>query len=175
MAGTSTCLEWLNVALEKLLAATLESESLSSTRDLEVAAVQAKFAPRIKAAELSAAQLEGQIKSYYAHHRGELEKEGQKSLQLEYGEISMRIPSTPALELLPKWNWPRVAKVVRQTWGARFFLKPAAPRLDKIKLKKDLSAAQLAKLGMLVDNTESCTIVLNRLHQADHPPKSEAA
>ena len=166
--------DWLNSALRKLLEATLALESETAQRDLEIAATHAKYEPKIKAAELAMASLSAQIESHYREHREQLEREGQKCLQLEYGEIALRIPSTPALIPAKGWSWAKIARETKKVWGPRYFLKPRAPSLNKIKLKAELSAVQLAKIGLTVDATESFSIQLNRLAPADQP-RSEAA
>ena len=124
-------------------------------------------------AQMQIAHLSAEIEAHYRQHRKELEQEG-KSLQLEYGELSMRLPSTPALIPVKGWSWGKIAKEVKKAWGPRYFLKPRMPSINKIKLKSELSAMQLAKVGLMVDATESFSIQLNRLPVGDQP-RSEAA
>jgi hypothetical protein len=173
--------DWLNSALRKLLEATLALESETAQRDLEIAAIHARHEPNIMAAEMAVAHLSAEIESHYRLQWGRGHDEGNisKSLQLQYGELSMRLPSTPALIPAKGWSWAKIAREVKKVWGPRYFLKPRAPSLNKIKLKAELSAVQLAKLGLTVDATESFSIQLNRLSPADNgavrPPGSYGA
>jgi len=170
--------DWLNSALRKLLEATLALESETAHRDLEITAIHSKYEPKIMQAEMAVAHLSAEIESHYRQHRKGLEQEG-KSLQLQYGELSMRLPSTPALIPAKGWSWAKIAREVKKVWGPRYFLKPRAPSLNKIKLKAELSAVQLAKVGLTVDATESFSIQLHRLAPADNgavrPPGSYGA
>jgi hypothetical protein len=164
-AGNSTeILQTCDEILRRLLNATLKFEALTAERDKEVADIQRKYATRIAAAMASQCELQHELEAFYGEHRAELEPDGKKSVQLGYGLVGMRAPSSPALvPLNSKWTWESIAERVREVWKKKFFHRPKPPGLDKVKLKKELSADELADCGLKLDTTESFYFELNRL------------
>jgi Bacteriophage Mu Gam like protein len=150
-------------ALRALLRATLTNESILAARDAQIAAIQTRHSFDLAESEAEIASIEQVLEAYYTEHP----PTGQKSIQLAHGLIGMRSPSNPALVPLDKWDWEKVARKLKAAFKTRFFHKPKAPAIDKVKIKRELSAEQLAKVGLQLDTTESFYIELNRLDVAE--------
>jgi Bacteriophage Mu Gam like protein len=163
-------------ALHRLLVATLRSEKLTADRDSEIAEVQKRYMPRLTRAGEIIAALETDIQAFYEENRADLEQNGMKSVQLANGWLGMRSPSQPALEPLnSRWTWETIGAKVKELWGEKYFHKPKPPALDKVKLKKERTPAQLRECGMKLDDTESFYIELQRLAEPDEVAMKEAA
>jgi Bacteriophage Mu Gam like protein len=162
-AGVDTLAD-CDSALSKLLKATLAHESAVAERDSEILLVQKKYATRIEKASFLKATLEAEIEQFYRQNCETLAPAGQKSLQLASGNIGLRAPTNPALvPLSDKWTWEKISATVKKVWKKRYFHAPKPPGLDKVALKKSLTPAQLAKLGLKLDDTENFYLELNRL------------
>jgi len=165
-----------DLALGRLLGATLRLEGETAKRDAEILAIQKRYAPKLQTAGLVIGVLESQIQEFYSRHRAELEVDGKKSIQLKYGLLGMRAPSHPALEPLnQKWTWKEIGAKVKELWKSKYFHKPKPPGLNKNKLKDELTADQLKECGMKLETTESFYIELNRLAAPDEVATAEAA
>jgi hypothetical protein len=163
-------------ALGKLLAETLRTEKLTAERDSEIARIQKQYQPRLLKSALTIASLEGEVQAYYEAHRAELEQDGKKSVQLQNGLLGMRAPSHPALEPLnSKWSWAKIETQVRELWQRKFHHPPKPRTLNKVKLKADLTAEQLAECGLKLDTEESFYYELNRLAAPDEVAIDAAA
>jgi len=150
-------------ALYKLLQATLRIEALTSSRDSEFSKIQQNYAPRINRETEKVEALEAAIEAYYVSNRAELEANGQKSVQMAHGTLGMRTPANPALiPLNSKWTWDKITAAVLKTWKKRFVLPPR-PAIDKVKLKKVLSQAELEACGLRLDGADKFYFELNRV------------
>lgn len=152
-----------DASLAHLLRATLEQETLISARDKKIAEVQEEYAARLESRAGEIARLEAALEAFYRAHPAD----DTKSYRLAHGVIGLRSPATPALVPLNKrWDWDKISAKVKRLWKARYFHAPKPPSLDKVKLKRELSAEQLAKCGLKLDDTESFYVELNRLMEA---------
>jgi len=161
---------WLTKALQDLLEFTVAAENAIAARDAEVVAVQQKHNPAIGENQEKIAALTEEIEQFYRRNRKNLETDGKKSVQLSCGLVGLREPTNPALQPLnPKYSWTRIERAVRRLYRERFFHKAKAPTLDKAKLKSELTADQLAAVGLTLAAAENFFIELNRLAPADAP------
>lgn len=164
----------VDLAMHRLLLATLRNEKLIALRDREIAAMQSQYAGGIAKATLDIAAYTSQIEEYCREHPESFE-EGKKSVQLAHGLMGLRA-SPPSLQPLnDKWTWPRIEAKFREFWKSKYFHKPKPPGLDKAKIKKSLDQAQLKECGLKLDNTETFYLELNRLAVAGEPAAAEAA
>jgi hypothetical protein len=159
--------------MHALLVATIGCEQEIAERDSEVAKVQKQYSPKIDRSMLLCNSIEEQLAVYYRANRQKLEVDGQKSACLTNGILGMRSPSNPALiPLDAKWNWEKICKKLKSTWKLRYFHKPKPPKPDLVKIKRELSAEELARCGMRLDNSETFFVELNRLAE---PQRENAA
>jgi hypothetical protein len=163
--------------MHKLLLATLRQESLIALRDRDIADIHKRRTPSIDKASLEIVILQSQIQQYYLENQESLEKEsGKKSVQLANGLMGVYAPSHPALvPLNNEWTWARVEKKIFEVWKKKFFHAPKPPAIDKVKLKKELDAAQLKKLGLKLDDSETFYLELNRPATPDPLEYEQAA
>lgn len=162
-------------ALRRLLDATLSYEKTVATRDTEIAVILKRHAKEIDGAAADIATLNTQIEQFYARWRERLlgikvrtetEERELKELKLRYGTLGINIATTPALvPLNAKWTWDKIGAKLRRVFKARFFHTPKPPGIDKVKVKAELSAEQLAQCGMKLEYSESFYIELNRLKE----------
>jgi hypothetical protein len=154
----------LDRALYRLLELTLQHERLVNARDREILSVGQRHARPIEAARLQISTLEAEIQANYLANRQRIDPEGAKAVELQHGVVGTRAATTPALiPLSSKFTWKAIEGKVRKLWKSKYFHKPKPPALDKNKLKKGLSAEQLAKAGLKLDDSETFYLELNRL------------
>jgi hypothetical protein len=159
---------WLDRALGQLLSVTLSHESAMSARDAEILQIQQKYNPAINTGSALISDITAEIEAFYRANSSELTPEGEKSVQVTYGLVGLRAPANPALlPLSDKWDWEKIAAKLKLEFGKRFFHAPKPPAIDKVKVKKTLSPAELTKVGMRLDDAESFFVELNRLAPAD--------
>ena len=159
---------WLDIALGKLLSITLSHESQTAARDAAILLIQQEYSPVINKDAARISKLTAEIEAFYRANSSELAPNGEKSLQLGYGLVGLRAPANPALVPLDdRWTWEKIAVKLKAEFGKRFFHLAKAPPIDKVKVKKLLSAEQLTKVGMRLDSTEAFFLELNRLAPAD--------
>ncbi len=150
-------------ALRQLHQAVLERDSKLTARNAEIAAIQVRYGADLAVQDGRIARFESELELYYTSHREEIEAGGKKSLQLGYGTISMRAPSNPSLVPLDGWTWEKIASKLKRLFKKRFFHDPKPPAIDKVKVKKELDAEELAKVGLRIESAESFHIELNQL------------
>ncbi len=151
-------------ALRRLQQAILQHDSQLTVRNAEIAAIQVRFASDLADAERRIDRLKLDLEQYYTSHQAEIEAGGKKSLQLGYGLIGMRSAANPALVPLDeKWTWEKIGKKLKRLFKLRYFHAPKPPSIDKVKVKKELKADELAKCGLKLDDSESFYIELNQL------------
>lgn len=159
--------EHCGAALSLLLTATLNHETKVAARDRAIADISRKHDPYIEAYATRVGYLSKLIEDYFTAHQDELISDERKSVQFSAGMIGVRAPSTPALvPLNAATPWERIASKVRRVWGASRYFRKKERQLDVVKLKRELSAEQLAKLGLKLDDSENFYIKLNRLAEA---------
>jgi Bacteriophage Mu Gam like protein len=160
-------------ALRQLLQATLEQESRTAARDAEISAVQVRYGADLAAIAGRIASHEKNLEAYYTANQKSIEADGKKSLQLGYGLIGMRAPSNPALvPLNDKWTWEAIEKKLKALFKLKFFHKPKPPAPDKVKIKREMTAAQMQKCGLKLDSSETFFVDLNRLAVASEVRKA---
>lgn len=141
-------------AMYRLLIATLEREKKEAARDMQVAAAQKMFEKCIDEHIREQADCEAQLQNYYLTHIAEIEVDGARSLKLGYGTIGRRT-SPAALKLLNKsWNWAAVKVKLRALFGATYFHVPAAPEIDKDRVKAELDEHRLRECGLQLHQDE---------------------
>jgi len=151
-------------ALRMLLRSTVTEESILAARDAEIANIQTRYSFDLAETAREIAAAERALEEYYTEHP----PEGQKSLQFAHGLIGMRAPSNPALVPLDgKWTWKKIEGKLKRLWKSKYFHAPKPPGIDKVKIKRELSAEQLAAAGLKLDATESFYVELNRLDLAE--------
>src|SRR5579872_3849475 len=144
----------VNLAMRKLLLATLKHEKLIAVRDREIAAIQTHHGPAIDKAWSDIALYEAQIETYCREHPESFEP-GQKSVQLSNGLMGLRSSPASLVPLNDKWDWAKIEAKFREFWKSRYFHKPKPPGLDKVKIKKSLDESQLKECGLKLEVTES--------------------
>jgi phage host-nuclease inhibitor protein Gam len=144
----------------------LEMESTVTARDAEVSAILVRYGAVLPAIAGRMVALEENLEKYYTANRVLIEQDGKKSVQLGNGLIGMRAPANAALVPMAGWTWERVTKKLKSLFKARFFHKPKPPAPDKVKIKRELTVAEMAKCGITLDTTESFYVELNRLDRA---------
>lgn len=156
-------------ALRKLLNATLRQERLIAERDAEVAHIEQRYGPRLTQTTQEIATINQELEEFCRSNRDVLEAIGQKHLTLQFGVIGLRAPANPALvPLTEAWNWERIAAKVKKLFGAKcYFHPPKPPGLDKNKIKREFSAAELKKCGLKLDDEDRFYVELNRLAVAE--------
>jgi hypothetical protein len=154
-------------SLFRLLKSTLRLESLTAERDRKIAEIENEYAPRLEKETAKIASLEAEIEAFYRANRAELEVDGKKSVQMVHGTLGMRAPSNPALVPLDeKWTWERIARCVKRLYKMRYFHPPKPPALNKVKIKSELSAEELAGAGLRLEGEETFYYELNRGKEA---------
>lgn len=154
-------------ALRRLLTATLTKEKEIAKRDTEIAQVEQRHSGAIEHARLEMETLEAQLEEFYRAKRDLVLSAGRDSMQMQCGLIGIRTASQGSLvPLNEKWTWEKIARKVRRVFKARFFRLPKPPELDKSKVKRELTAEQLAECGLKIERGESFYIDLNRLPPA---------
>ena len=134
----------------------------------DVAKAQKAYSAQIAKTLEEIAGIQTQIETTYTANRTALEIDGAKGVQLQHGFLGFRLPSNPALvPLNDKWTWKKILVALKKTWKTKYLLKPKAPGPDKVTIKKDLDAEQLAKHGMKLDDAENFYLELSRLPEAD--------
>lgn len=149
--------------MRRLLDATISLEKVVATRDGKVAVVQSQYAEAIAGQSGLVSTLEGQLEEFYrAHPPAEA-----KSIRFPHGLIGVREASQAALlPLNEKWTWEKISRKLRRVFKARFFHTPKPPGIDKVKIKRELSAEQLAACGMKLETSETFYVELARLPEA---------
>jgi hypothetical protein len=151
-------------ALRMLLRSTVTEESILAARDAEIANIQTRYSFDLAETAGEISMAEKALEEYYVEHP----PAGQKSMQFAHGLIGMRAPSNPALVPLDeKWTWKKIEAKLKRLWKTKYFHRPKPPGIDKVKVKRELSAEQLAAAGLKLDATESFYIELNRLATVD--------
>ena len=160
----------------RLLKAGLAYESAVADRDAEIQQVQKKWATKIDKPAETISTLEAEIEQFYRLNGEKLAPAGQKSVQLTNGSIGLRAPTNPGLiPLNEKWTWEKITATLKRVWKKRYLHEPKPPGPDKVKLKKELTPAQLAKVGLKLDDTPNFFLELNRLALADDRSDEAAA
>lgn len=162
-----------NDALQQLQQTVLERDSKLIARNAEIAAIQVRYASDLATADGRIARLEADLETFYGANQAEIERGGKKCLQLGYGLIGMRAASNPALvPMAEKWTWEKIAKKVKALFKGRFFHDPKPPGLDKVKIKREMTPAQMEKCGLKLDDSEHFYIELNQIKASDKLPKA---
>lgn len=164
---TSWTVKDANEALRRLLNATLTKEKEIAKRDTEVAQVEQRHSAGIEKATADIEALEAHLEEFYRAQRDLVRAAGRDSMQLAHGVMGIRIGSQGSLvPVNEKWNWEKITRKLRRVFKARFFRTPQPPALDKLKVKKELTAEQLAECGLKIERAETFYIDLNRLPPA---------
>lgn len=150
---TATC----DADLYSLLRATLELETLTASRDREIAAIEKKYASHMTRQQDRLRSAEARLEAYYRAHHAET-----KSIEYAHGTLGLRKPANPGLiPLSTKWSWETITEKVIARWRRKFILPPK-PAIDKVRIKRLLTEKQLAACGMKLDTAERFFIDLKR-------------
>ena len=153
--------------LLRLLTATIKSERIMAAMAQDVAMAQKAHATGLTKTLEEIAELQHKIEETYTGNR-EILEDGNKSVQLQHGLLGFRTPSNPGLEpLSDKWTWPKILAAAKKFYGTKYLHKPKPPGLDKVKIKKELDAEKLAKIGVKLDDAETFYYELNLPAEAD--------
>jgi len=128
--------------------------------------VTKSFEAELAVATKAERDLLAQLSQYYVTHLNELETGG-KSTKLTYGTMGRRL-SPPALKPRNKsFTWKAIKVLLRAVEKRRaFFLTPKDPEPDKELIKKELSAEELEKCGLKIEQDDEFTSSLPvREHQ----------
>lgn len=149
-----------DAALGRLRLATVSQESLAAARAQDVAKAEGKHTRKLAAIEAEIAQLNADLEAYYWANPP---ADGRKSIQLSRGTIGARAAASPALQPADGWTWEKIEARVRRLFGAKkYFHRPKPAGLDKVKVKRELTAADLARCGLALDTSETFYIDLTR-------------
>ncbi|MGE5488074.1 MAG: host-nuclease inhibitor Gam family protein [bacterium] len=149
-------LNWndFNLALRQIALIDLSIAKAAAERDDAILTATTTYnsttAPLLAKREALAEQME----LFYRAHRKEVEAEGKRSIELDFGRAGMR-KGNPKLCCLKGWNWERVLQAIKN----RFAKKP--DRLEQFVITKEsvnkdavksagLSEDELAQLGLKV-------------------------
>lgn len=154
-------IEECTAAMRKLLLATLDHERATAERDGYMALAMKQYEKRLQTLTEKRQDLDLQLQNYYMTHLGEVERDGKKSVQLQYGVMGRRF-GNPSLRLLNKsWTWTAVLVKLREHFGKKF-LRLRDPEVDKDKVKTELPEEQLGEYGMKLAQAESFYVDLFR-------------
>lgn len=153
--------------MSRLLDATLKRERDIAARDELVASANKKFNAGIRAASEEIALLEAQLEQFYTARRKEICAPDTTVARLPNGDLGMERSSQPSLVPLDeKWDWKAIAARLKRTYKSRFFHEPKPPEPDKLKIKKELTAEELEKVGLKLECGERFYINLKRFKEA---------
>ena len=142
-------------AMGELLLATVGVQAIADEQALAVAGAQAKFEIRLDTARENKAALEAALQAYYYAHLAEMEDGGKrKSCKLANGVMGRRFGPGKLAPLNRSWTWKKIADAVRALFGMKYF-RAVELELDKQEIKDKLDAEQMAKVGLMVKNTET--------------------
>jgi len=159
-------IEECTAAMDNLLTATLQLESMIADRDLAVAQASATYEAGIDKARASVNGLTADLKAYYYNHLTELEKDGKKSVQLASGVMGRR-DNPEKLALKNKsWTWGAVLVLLRERFGDRF-LRTLEPEINKDLVKAEMTPETLAECGMKKEQDEKFYAEPARLPEAE--------
>lgn len=137
-----------DIATDQLL-----REGLVTERDARIAEIQEEAGKEIGPIDDQIKTAVIRAEKFAAAHRAELFRGENKSAETALTFFGFRW-STPALATLNrKWNWEAVLKALKEQFPGKFILTEEKP--DKSTMKAQLDAAQLARVGCRVTQSES--------------------
>lgn len=160
-SATLESIEDANRALHALLIAEVELEKQQGAMDLERAAATTKYEKKIDEQRAAIADLTQQLQTWYMAHHKDLETDGLKSVKLAYGVIGRRIGNPTLKPLNRSWTWGAIGVKLRSIYNARFF-KAQEPEIDRGLVRAELTAEQLAAVGLKVEQEERFYVETDR-------------
>jgi phage host-nuclease inhibitor protein Gam len=113
-----------------------------------IIAAESRFQTEVATMTATRALLADQLEIYYRANRSELEKDGKKSITLQFGCAGIHT-GKPTLGLVRGWKWERVLEAIKAA-GKKAFLREKQ-EVDKSAVKKaKLPPEELASLGMKI-------------------------
>jgi hypothetical protein len=149
-------------ALFDLRAAKDQKALAEATLSFAVLRARQAHGPNLESAAQKVALLESQLEAYYQSHRP---KDGAELLFYQ-GRIGMKKASQPKLTTRQGWDWSKVAARLKRSFKLKYFHPPAAPEIDKVKIKKELTSEQLEKHGLQLETTETFFVDLAQFNEA---------
>ena len=141
-------------AMSELLVAQASVEKLAASQALAVAIAQRRWEDDLNVMRKRASELAANLEAFYYAHLAELEDGDRKSFKLPNGVMGRRFGAGKLAPLNRAWAWRLIEVKVRELWGSRFF-RDGAPELNRVALKDELDAEQLARAGLKVKNEEN--------------------
>lgn len=140
-----------------------EAVDLISRLQVQIAGIQAKRDKQIQSInELYKADLEPledkrdlmlKLAAEFAEdNRTDLFPKGLKSSETTHSVFGFKIGNPTLKPLSKKWNWDTIVAALETKYGVRFLRTKIEP--DKDALRTELSDAQLAEVGVRVDQTD---------------------
>ncbi len=105
----------------ELLIATAEEEAVLAEAALAVAKASQQFETRLNAARHAKRENEAALESYYYGHVTEIERDGQKFIQLVNGRMGRRDNPPKLVPLNKKWTWKTITIALREKFGLKYF------------------------------------------------------
>jgi phage host-nuclease inhibitor protein Gam len=160
-SNTLESIEECRTAMRTLLIATTNLEKVKAEKDAAVARLGKTYERDMARFVEEKADIELQLQQYYMAHLSEVEREGKKSIDLQYGVMG-RWLGKPTLKLLNKaWTWAASLVKLRESFGNRFLRMPD-PEINKDLVKAEIAAEQLGEFGLKIHQEEDFYVDLNR-------------
>jgi len=161
--ATLQSLDECSDAMRRLLLATLAREKLVANRDEQCVRVTKSFETEIGAETETERDLAAQLQDYYITHLPEVETPERRSVKLTYGTMGRRLSPEALKPRNKSFTWKAIKVLLRALKnGERFFHVPKDPEPDKELIKKELSAEDLEKCGLKLEQEDEFFIELNR-------------
>lgn len=162
--GTLRSIDECTEAMRKLLVATVDLEAIIAERDRAVAALMKEYERQIARLSDTADDLKLQLQNYYMAHLADVERDGRRSIELQYGVMGRRL-GNPVLRLLNRtWTWAAVMARLAEVYGTRF-LRLKDPELNKDAVKEHIPEDMLREFGLKLEQEERFYVELSRPHQ----------
>lgn len=139
-------------AVDKVARIEVELAGIRATRDKAIQAINETYKPTLDPLEDQRDLWLKLAEEYAAENRADLLPKDTKSGESTQAFYGFRL-GQPTMKLLSrKWSWEKVVESLKATYAARFVRTKEEP--DKEKLRSELTDAELAEVGLRVDQTE---------------------
>ncbi len=139
-------------AVDKVARIEVQLAGIKARRDKEIQAVHEKFKPDLEPLEDQRDLTAKLAEEYAAEHRGELLPKDSKSAESTQAFFGFRLGQPTMKTLSKKWNWEKITEALKSAYGDRFLRYKIEP--DKEKLRSELNDAELAEVGLRVDQED---------------------
>lgn len=139
-------------AVDKVARLEVQLTGVKARRDKEIQAVNEKYKAEIDPLENQRDLTLKLAEEYADENRTELLPKDTKSAESTQAVFGYKLGNPTMKTLSKKWNWEKVTDALKSVYGARFIRTKEEP--DKEKLRSELNDAQLAEVGLRVDQED---------------------